>query len=399
MKRWGLCIGLLLMAALVGGCSTGAAEELPTVAPVAAVSATPAATATSQPPTLTATPEASPTSAPTQTSTATPSATPSPTITETPSPTATPLHPLMIEVMRQGEYPGSDIVIEQVLQPGSNYQRYLASYLSEGLKIYALLTVPNGTGPNGEKPATGWPAVIFNHGYIPPAQYRTTERYIAYVDAFARSGYIVFRPDYRGHGNSEGEAEGGYGSPGYTIDVLNATGAVKRYADADPDRIGSWGHSMGGHITLRAMVSTPDIKAGVIWAGVIAPYPDMMNNWRRPSSAPPINIPERQRRWRQELTETYGTPEENPAFWETISPASYLADLSGPVQLHHGTRDVEVPVEFSRNVYQQAQDEGISMPVEYYEYAGDNHNLSNNLGLALQRSVEFFDRYVKNAGG
>ncbi len=383
---------LMLVAVLAVGCGTGAADE-PTTAVALAASATLAATATPQPPTLTATATASATPAPTETPTATPSATPSPTATATPSPTPTPLNPLMIEVMRQGEYPGSDIVIEQVLQPGVNYQRYLASYLSEGLKIYALLTVPNG-----EKPATGWPAIIFNHGYIPPAQYRTTERYVAYVDAFARSGYIVFRPDYRGHGNSEGEAEGGYGSPAYTIDVLNAVGSVKRYADADPDRIGMWGHSMGGHITLRAMVTTSDIKAGVIWAGVIASYPDMMNNWRRPSSAPPINIPERQRRWRQELTETYGTPEENPAFWETISPANYLADLSGPIQLHHGTGDVEVPVEFSRNLYQQAQDEGISMPVEYYEYAGDNHNLSNNLGLALQRSVAFFDRYVKNAG-
>ncbi len=383
---------LMLVAVLAVACGTGAADE-PTTAVALAASATLAATATPQPPTLTATATASATPAPTETPTATPSATPSPTATATPSPTPTPLNPLMIEVMRQGEYPGSDIVIEQVLQPGVNYQRYLASYLSEGLKIYALLTVPNG-----EKPATGWPAIIFNHGYIPPAQYRTTERYVAYVDAFARSGYIVFRPDYRGHGNSEGEAEGGYGSPAYTIDVLNAVGSVKRYADADPDRIGMWGHSMGGHITLRAMVTTSDIKAGVIWAGVIASYPDMMNNWRRPSSAPPINIPERQRRWRQELTETYGTPEENPAFWETISPANYLADLSGPIQLHHGTGDVEVPVEFSRNLYQQAQDEGISMPVEYYEYAGDNHNLSNNLGLALQRSVAFFDRYVKNAG-
>jgi len=394
MKYWETLIALLLVTWIAVACSTGAAAEPPTAAPVAAVSATPAATATPQPPTVTPTATASSTPAPTETPTSAPTAPPSPTVTATPSPTATPLHPLMIEVMRQGEYPGSDIVIEQRLQPGSNYQRYLASYLSEGLKIYALLTVPNG-----EKPATGWPVVVFNHGYIPPAQYRTTERYIAYVDAFARNGYIVFRPDYRGHGNSEGEAEGGYGSPGYTVDVLNAVGAVQRYADADPDRIGMWGHSMGGHITLRAMVTTSDIKAGVIWAGVIASYPDMMNNWRRPSSAPPLNIPERQRRWRQELTETYGTPEENPAFWKTISPASYLADLSGPVQLHHGTGDVEVPVEFSRNVYQQAQDEGIGMPVEYFEYAGDNHNLSNNLGLALQRSVEFFDRYVKNAGG
>ena len=130
--------------------------------------------------------------------------------------------------------------------------------------------------PRGEKPATGWPVVIFNHGYIPPDQYRTTERYVAYVDGFARNGYIVFRSDYRGHGDSEGEASGAYGSPDYTVDVLNAVSAMKQYPDADPNRIGMWGHSMGGYITLRSMVIQDDIKAGVIWAGVVASYPDMI---------------------------------------------------------------------------------------------------------------------------
>jgi len=76
--------------------------------------------------------------------------------------------------MRGQVYPGSDIIIEQTLAPGRNYSRYIASYRSDGLKIYALLTVPKG-----EKPKTGWPAIIFNHGYIPPDQYRTTERYVA----------------------------------------------------------------------------------------------------------------------------------------------------------------------------------------------------------------------------
>ena len=188
----------------------------------------------------------------------------------------------MIEVMRQQSYPGSDIVIEETLAPGANYYRYLASYQSEGNKIYALLTVPYG-----EKPVTGWPVVVFNHGYIPPEVYRTTERYIAYTDAFSRNGYILIRPDYRGHGFSEGEANGGYGSPDYTIDVLNAVASIKRYADADPARIGMWGHSMGGHITLRAMVVSDEIKAGVIWAGVIVSYPDLMTRWRRPGIAPP----------------------------------------------------------------------------------------------------------------
>src|ERR1700704_4197229 len=62
------------------------------------------------------------------------------------------LPPLAILAMRQRDYPGSDLAIERTLAPGSNYQQYVASYQSDGLKINALLTVPSGA-----KPATGWP--------------------------------------------------------------------------------------------------------------------------------------------------------------------------------------------------------------------------------------------------
>jgi len=54
-----------------------------------------------------------------------------------------PVHPLSIEALREGNYPGSELKIEETLAPGVNYDRYVASYLSEGLKIYGLLTVPN----------------------------------------------------------------------------------------------------------------------------------------------------------------------------------------------------------------------------------------------------------------
>lgn len=298
------------------------------------------------------------------------------------------LHPLTIESLRQGEYPGSEIVIEQELDPGSNYQRYIASYKSEGLKIFALLTVPNGKPPGG-----GWPVVVFNHGYIPPSEYRTTERYIAYTDAFSRSDYILFRPDYRGHGNSEGSPSGAYGSNGYLIDVLNAVSSIKKYPEVNSNKIGMWGHSLGGFIILRAMVVSKDIKAGVIWAGVVGSYTDLIYNWRRGNFSPPPQLQSTVRRWRQELIDKYGTPEQNPAFWNSLSANSYLKDISGPLQLHHGTADASVPVMFSQKLEEQMKKE--SKEVEAYYYEGDDHNLSANLEIALQRSVDFFDRYIR----
>lgn len=374
-----------MLTVLLTGCAGEIQAQLPqpSPAPTELAPTTPTATPTSTP---LATPTNSPTPPPTATTPAT--ATPRPP-TATPTPTPTPLHPLTIEWLRQQTYPGSDLTIEETLEPGDNYARYIATYRSEGLKIYALLTVPTG-----EKPPSGWPVIIFNHGYISPDQYRTTERYVDYVDALARNGYIVLKSDYRGHGASEGEATGGYDSPAYTIDVLNAVASLKKYPEADPNRIGMWGHSMGGQVTLRAMVAAKeDIKAGVIWAGVVAAYPDLLEQWRQPNHDHPEAEQNSHRRWREELAAEYGSPAENPEFWASISPNSYLADLSGPIQLHHSTTDTHVPVEFSENLSTQLQDAG--QTVEYFTYENDDHNISNNFSLAMERSLAFFDKYVK----
>jgi uncharacterized protein len=291
---------------------------------------------------------------------------------------------MSIEAMRQGSYPGSEITIDEELDAGANYQRYYVYYLSEGLKIYALLTVPDGEMPDG-----GWPGIVFNHGYIPPGEYHTTERYIAYVDRLARSGYVIFRIDYRGHGNSEGDPQGAYGDPGYEVDVLNAVESLKRFNQVNPEKIGMWGHSMGGYLTLRSMVILPDIRAGVIWAGVVADYPDLLYNW----PIGPLIPPENSRKWMDDWPQEFGSPEENPDFWASISANSYLADLSGPLQLHYGTQDEEVPPQFSEKLAQQIQDAGGS--VELYAYPDDNHNLSNYFNQAMDRTIAFFDQYLK----
>lgn len=298
------------------------------------------------------------------------------------------INPLSIEFLRSRDFEGSDISIDQTLTAGSNYKRYVASYLSDGNKINALLTIPNGIPPDG-----GWPVIVFNHGYIPPTQYRTTEKYVAYVDGFARSGYIVFKSDYRGHGSSEGEPSGAYGSNGYTIDVLNALSSVKKLKEANPEKIGMWGHSMGGYITLRNMVVSNDIKAGVIWGGVVGSYNDIINNWRRPNATPPPGLPVSNRRWREEMQAEYGTPAENPDFWNSLSANHFLSDISGPLQLQSGGADVSVPKEFSEKLEKDLL--ALGKTTELYIYPGDDHNISKNLSLAIRRSVEFFDKYLK----
>ena len=176
--------------------------------------------------------------------------------------------------------------------------------------------------------------------------------------------------------------------------MLNAVASIKKHPDANPDKIGMWGHSMGGSITLRSMVTTGDIKAGVIWAGVVASYEDMATNWKR--SRPWQPSPQEQafhRPNRQALIDKYGSFDTNPAFWESISPIFYVDQISGPIQLHHGTADAEVPLLFSERLDEALKAAG--KETELFVYQGDDHNISRNLGTALQRSVEFFDSYLK----
>lgn len=303
-------------------------------------------------------------------------------------------HPLMIEAMRNKSYPGSLIQIEEELENGGVYKRYLVSYGSENLKIFGLLTVPNQ-----DKPEKGFPAIIFNHGYIPPEEYRSTERYGDYVDGFAREGYVVFKPDYRGHGESEGKPEGAYFSPAYTTDVLNALSSVKKLDYVNGVKIGMWGHSLGGHLTLRSMVISEDIKAAVIWAGVVGSYQELFDEWWSKRVGPTWSPSQRERTanrpTRQSFIEKFGQPNDSSEFWRSISPNFFLDDISGPLQLHHGTADETVPYVLSQKLKKALENKGET--VELYIYEGADHNLSGQgFGLAMQRSIEFFDKYLKN---
>jgi uncharacterized protein len=298
-------------------------------------------------------------------------------------------HPNSIVAMQARAYPGSRITLERRLKDGSNYRQWVASYRSDGLKILALLTIPKQKAPKN-----GFPVVVFNHGYIPPEVYRTTEKYLAYQAGFASRGYIVFKPDYRGHGFSEGQPSSAYTSPGYTADVMNAVSSIKKLPQADNNNIGIWGHSMGGYLALRALVLGSGAKAAVIWGGVVAPHLEIFKFWNTRTRADNA----RYRRYsaqREALYKQYGSPTENPAFWNAMSANTFITAPIAPVQLHHGITDDVVPVQFSRTL--TAGLKKVGSVVELYAYPRTDHNLSQSFNSAMRRSVAFFDRYLKVA--
>jgi dipeptidyl aminopeptidase/acylaminoacyl peptidase len=323
---------------------------------------------------------------PTPTSPATSTATLTPTSTET---TFEVGREITIEYLRELEITGSEITFEDKLADRSNYHQHLVSYISEGSKIYGLLTIPFG-----EPPAGGFKAIVFNHGYIPPAAYRTTERYTAYVDYLARSGFVVFKIDYRGHGESQGEPSGSYFSPGYAIDSISALKSLQRLDIIDPNGIGMWGHSMAGNLVLRAMLIEPDIKAGVIWAGAVYSYDDFAayginDNTYRPPATPEVGEESDRRRSRREIFETYGPPDSQVAYWQAVSLTANIGFLNRPLQLHHAEDDSVVDIGYSYDLAAVLQ--GSGKYYEFYTYEGGGHNLiSPYFDQAMLRTVTFF---------
>lgn len=315
----------------------------------------------------------------------------SPTASTTPTPIPTEIvfgvgEEIIIDYLLDLEITGNPVTFERELSPTYSYERHLVSYISEGNKIYGLLTIPFA-----EPPESGYKAIVFNHGYIPPAAYRTMERYTAYVDYLARSGFVVFKIDYRGHGESEGEASGSYFSPGYTIDSIAALKSLQTMEIVDPQGIGMWGHSMAGNLTLRAMLIEPDVKVGVIWAGAVYSYDDFTeygiddNTYRPPATQESSD----RRRRSQEIFDTYGRPDTQTAYWQAVSLTANIELLSSPLQLHHAQDDTVVNIGYSQGLAAALQEYG--KVYEFYNYEGGGHNMvSPYWDQAMLRTVEFF---------
>ncbi len=304
-----------------------------------------------------------------------------------PSPSPDPFAGLTLPYLQQRIYQ-SNLGEMQKISETATHINFLTSYTSDGLTIHGLLTQPKGEMPEG-----GWPAVVFIHGYIPPTQYRTQEKYQEFVNYLARNDLVVFKIDLRGHGNSEGEPGGAYYSSDYVIDALNARAALQNAEFVHPDKIGLWGHSMAGNIVLRALAAQPEIRAGVIWAGAVYTYQDMQDFGIQDSSyqAPRSGVPQQQRR--AKLFESHGSFEKDNPFWRQVPATNYLQDVSGAVQIHHAVNDDVVSIEYSRNLAPLLETADVAY--ELHEYPSGGHNLTGAaFSQAMQRTVEFLQVHL-----
>lgn len=304
-------------------------------------------------------------------------------LTSTQSPSPVPFAELTIPSLRDRKYESKLGELTEIAN-NSKYTTYLTSYDSDGLRINGLLTIPTDKGTDGVHPA-----IVFVHGYIAPSIYKTTEKYVDYVDYFARNGFVVFKIDLRGHGDSEGEAEGAYYSSAYVIDTLNAYSALQNAKFVDPKKIGLWGHSMAGNVTFRSFVVKKDIPALVIWAGAGYTYSDLIEYRLMDTSyRAPEQTTERAKR-RQELRDTYGDFNPENSFWKQVVPTNYLSDVGGAILLQHAVDDTVVNIEYSRNLIRVLESTRIEHSLD--EHTGGGHNIAGvHFTDAMEKAVLFF---------
>ena len=327
---------------------------------------------------------------------------PVPTITFTPSPTPTieeAIQPYTVEGLRGHDFQSGEISIRSTLSENDKFTTYLIDYPSDGLTITGVMQIPAGEGP--------FPVILLNHGFFSRSVYSSgdgTDRASAFL---AGHGYITLASDYRSWGASDAGESFFYS--GLAIDVINLLNAVPSIEEADPDRIGMWGHSMGGGVTMKVLTIDPRLKAAVLYSTVSADQADVIDRWGpgcfgdvaqgelivgcNSSDVIPDDLP-------QHLPEAYAFAASDAETLQKVSPFYYLEYVTAPIQIHYGTEDGKffsgTPPQWSVKLTQALRDAG--KHAEMYQYEGEGHSFIGQPWFDfMTRTLRFFDKYVKNS--
>ncbi len=323
-----------------------------------------------QTPTITLTPSPTYTAIPSPTATAT--LTPLPSQTPTPTATTDPYQDLYISSLLTRKYGGGVIQDAGDLNSAGNFTRKLFKYRSEGMDMYGFIDIPFGNGP--------FPVIVMLHGYVQPDEYSTLDYSTRYADALAEDGYIVVHPNLRGYAPSaDGENFLGIGD---TMDTLNLISLLRSQAGtpgflekADAERMGLWGHSMGGGIVQRVLIVDQNIRAALLYASVSADEALNLAHFDDDGRG------NKKQRLPQEAL-------------KLVSPVYFLEEINTPLSIQHGEADSVVPVEWSQDLCDKL--EGLKKDVQCTFYPNQQHTFQNSGDTQLiAHTLDFFDTYLK----
>lgn len=322
-----------------------------------------------------------------------PSATPLPTSLPSPTPQREIIFPYTIAGLRERDYPADEIRVGAPLLITDAFTRYPIAYASDGLTITGILQVPLGDGP--------FPVIILNHGYYNRAEYRSGDGTDRIAEVLNRHGYLTISSDYRGWGGSDSGPS--LFHTGLVADVMHLLRAIPSLPQADPQRVGMLGHSMGGGITTKILTLETNLLAAVLYAPNSADDADLVARWGygcigdiNPSQCNsadtlPADLP-------AELLDAYRRAALDPLRMREIAPIYHLDGIHVPVQIHIGEADGDyigsTPPGWSYKLYDSLI--LANVPAVLFRYPGQRHSFTgSSRDLFLERVVEFFDRYVK----
>ena len=245
----------------------------------------------------------------------------------------------------------------------------------DGVDVYARLFTPEMMGAKRDPKK---PAVVFVHGagYLQNAHKYWSTYYREYMfhNILASRGYVVLDPDYR--------ASSGYGRDWRTAiyrhmggkdleDVVDGAKFLVATEKVDPKRIGVYGGSYGGFITLMGMFTTPDVFAA---GAALRPVTD----WSHYNHGYTSNI--------------LNTPIADPEAYKKSSPIFFAEGLKGRLLILHGMVDTNVFFQDSVRLVQRL----IELRKENWEiapYPVENHGFTEETSWAdeYKRILRLFE--------
>ncbi len=293
-------------------------------------------------------------------------------------PKPTPLTRYSFEELRARQYEGSEIKLERVLEREDEFTSYVFSFTTDSKKVTGQANLPAQSGIPGKK----FPVIVMLRGYADKEIYFTGLGTRKAAGEFAKAGFITLAPDFLGFGGSDSESadiiEARLEKP---ITILNLLESIKTLPQADINNVFLWGHSNGGQIALSVLEVGKSSIPTTLWAPVTRPFPQNVLDY--------IGELDDQGRMVMASISAFLANYDAAQF----SVEKYVQDITAPLQVHQGTGDQLVKVEWTNEFVEKMRELG--RETNYYTYKGDDHNLSRNWDTVVARDIEFFKKHLQ----